>query len=194
MTTTVKRQKAGDRNYVNNMEFTKALDEYSRSCREAIANDKREPQMSNYLGASIMKMAERLASSPRFRGYSYREEMVGNAILAAIKYAKNFDGDRFNNGFAYITQILFSHMVITIKNEKKKYKTNLELIQQAEVNVFGTYEFSHIAEEHSRSIADQKLQDMDKQTAISGAGFKLKTGWDKAKRAEHIGTPMERDE
>lgn len=190
------RQKAGDKNYVNNTEFTKHLDDYSQACRKAVAEGKEEPKMSNILGASIMKMAERLALSPRFRGYSYREEMIGNGILAAVKYAKNFDGDRFNNGFAYITQILFSHMVITIKNEKKKYKTNLELIQQAELQAFGSEELSYLAQEHARTIADQKMQDIEDQTIVStnqGGGFKLRTGWDKTKRSEYIGTPMERD-
>jgi len=125
-----KRQKKGDVHYVNNEEFTIALDKYSRACREAEANEKEKPQMSNYIADCIIKMSNRLASTPRFAGYSYRDEMVQNAILAAVKYADRFNGDKFNNGFAYITQILFSHMVITIKNEKKRYKANLELIRE----------------------------------------------------------------
>ena len=189
------RLRDGDRDYVNNKELTIELDKYSKSCRAAIENGKEEPKMNSYLGASIMKMAERLSMSPGFRGYYFREEMVGNAILAAVKYAKNFDGDRFNNGFAYITQILFSHMVITIKNEKKKYKTNMELIQQAELMAFGDYELGHLADDHARAIADQKLTDMETQVdSEKKGGFTLRTGYNKEARAKMIGTPMVRDE
>lgn len=188
-----KRQKPGDKWYVNNVEFTIELDKYSRACREATEDNLEEPRMSNYLGECIMKMAERLSTTARFRNYPYRDEMVGNSIVAAVRYAKNFDGDRFNNGFAYITQILFSHMVQTIKKEKQKYKTNLEMIQQAQLDVFGSSEMVQEQQLHSQMIADQKLEDMHQGEKKTGGGFTLKTGWDREKRAQYMGTPMERD-
>lgn len=190
------RQKKGDKNYVNNKEFTIALDEYSRACRKASQENLREPIMSRYLGECIIKMAERLVTLPRFRGYSFREEMIGNAIVAAVRYAKNFDGDRFDNGFAYITQILFSHMIITIKNEKKKYQTNIEMIQQAELSAFGNPEMGQIADSHARAIADQKMKEIEDSKlppeAKNKGGFKLKTGTTKEERAKAIGTPIQR--
>jgi hypothetical protein len=190
-----KRQKPGDKNYVNNKEFTKALDDYSRACRSAVESGEEEPVMSRYVGECIMKMAERLATTNRFRNYPYRDEMIGNAIVAAVKYAKNFDGDRFNNGFAYVTQILFSHMVITIVKEKKKYKTNLEMIQQAQLSVFGNSEMTAEAQSHGQMIADQKLKEMqDSKQEKSQGGFRLRTGSTAEQRASYVGTPMNRDE
>lgn len=142
-----------------------------------------------------MKMAERLSSTPRFRGYTYREEMVGNAIVAAVKYAKNFDGNRFNNGFAYVTQILFSHMVITIVKEKKKYQTNLEMIQQAQLSVFGNPEMTSEISSHAQMIADQKRKDMeDSKPTDKKGGFTLKTGSTPEERAKYVGTPVDRTE
>ena len=161
MTVKRKRQKPGDEHYVNNREFTLALDDYSRACKKAEDEGKTKPQMNNYLGECIMKMSYRLANSPRFSGYSYKDEMIHNGILAAVKYAHRFNGDKFDNGFAYVTQILFSHFIITIKNEKKKYETNLKLIQEAEVGVMGNSEFASLSDSHARSIADQKLQDIE---------------------------------
>lgn len=195
------RQKPGDEHYVNNREFTLALDEYARKCKLAEENNEEKPRMNNYLGECIMKMANRLANSPRFRNYSFREEMIHNGILAAVKYAHRFDGDRFDNGFAYVTQILFSHFIITIKNEKKKYETNLQLIQQAEVGVFGSSEFAQIADEHARSIADQKLQDLednkmekDEDGKSNKRGFHLRSGYTKEERENYRGTPLKRDD
>lgn len=201
MTEKQKRQKPGDEHYVNNREFTLALDKYSRMCRDAEKENKPLPQMNNYLGASIMKMANRLAGSPRFRGYSYRDEMVSNGMLAAVKYAHKFDGDRFDNGFAYVTQILFSHFIITIKNEKKKYETNLKLIQEAQLGTFGNDEYADIQDDHARSIADQKLHEIhdnklerDENGKTGQRGFHLKSGYTKEERAAYKGTPLVREE
>ena len=195
------RQKPGDEHYVNNREFTLALDDYSRACKKAEDEGKEKPRMNNYLGDCIMRMSNRLANSPRFRNYSFRDEMIHNGILAAVKYAHRFDGDRFDNGFAYVTQILFSHFIITIKNEKKKYETNLQLIQQAEVGVIGNTEFSSLASEHARSIADQKLQDLeenkmerDEDGKSNKRGFHLRSGYTKEERANYKGTPLKRDD
>lgn len=191
-----KRQKKGDEHYVNNREFTLNLDKYSRECKEAETEGREKPVMNRYLAECIMKMAYRLSLTPRFQGYYYREEMVQNGILAAVKYAHRFDGDRFDNGFAYITQILFSHMVITIKNEKKKYKTNLELIQQAYVTNIDNPEFAGIIDEHAREIADQKLSDMnDNGLGDKKGGFTLRTGYTKEARDAYIGgTPLVRED
>jgi hypothetical protein len=187
------RQRPGDRNYVDNKTFTLALDEYAVACRKANETNQPEPRMSEYIGACILKMSERLSSTPRFRGYTYREEMIGNAIVAAMKYAKNFDGSRFNNGFAYITQILFSHMVMTIKKEKRNYNTNLEMIQQAQLQVFGYDEMSHEIAAHAQMIADQKLQDLESSKTNVVGGFKLRSGYSKEERSKFKGTPMERN-
>ena len=189
-----KRQQKGDAHYVNNKEFTIALDDYSRACKAAAAANEEKPQMSNYLGECIMKMSYRLATTPRFSGYSYRDEMIQNGILAAVKYADRFNGDKFDNGFAYVTQILFSHFILTIKNEKKKYETNLRLIQQMEAEMIDSSEFNG-KDEHAKSIADQKLGQVEEQKANvnTGAGFKLRTGYTKEARAAYEGgTPMDR--
>lgn len=193
-----KRQKKGDAHYVNNKEFTLALDSYSRECKKCEEQDIDKPIMSDYLALSIMKMARRLASTPRFSGYSYRDEMIQNAILAAVKYAHRFNGDKFDNGFAYVTQILFSHMVITIKNEKKKYITNLKMIQEMEAEFIDNPEFQY-ADQHAKSIADQKLQDMEVSKTgddeKARGGFRLRTGYTKEARAAYTGgTPLVREE
>ena len=195
-----KRQKPGDEHYVNNREFTLALDKYSRECKQAEADGKIKPRMNSYLGDCIMKMSYRLANSPRFSGYSFKDEMIHNGILAAVKYANRFNGDKFDNGFAYVTQILFSHFIITIKNEKKKYETNLKLIQAAEIGVFGNAEMTAVADHHARGIADQKLQDMEKgklekdeEGKSNRRGFHLRSGYTKEERDNYSGTPLVRE-
>ena len=163
-----------------------------KNVKKALAGGKERPVMSRYLGECVYKMANRLSLTPRFKGYMYRDEMVQNAILGAMKYMYRFDGTRFDNGFAYVTQILFSHMIQTIKNEKKKYELNLRLIQEAEVSVMGDQEFADVADQHARSIADQKLEELQNQKVEKGkGGFTLRTGYTKESRAAYKGgTPL----
>lgn len=188
-----KRQKPGDVHYVNNKEFTAALHEYAKACKAAMAEGEEKPQMSRYLGECVVKMANRLASTPRFSGYSFKDEMIQNGILGAVKYMYRFDGTKYNNGFAYVTQILFSHMIITIKNEKKRYENNLKLIRETEINAFGNEELEFIQEDHAKSIADQKLKDIQDSRMEKGkGGFQLRTGYTKKSReAYNGGTPMD---
>ena len=192
-----KRQKPGDANYVNNKEFTKALDEYARRQRKYMKeNNGERMQMSDYVASCIVKMSHRLCTTPRFSGYPYKDEMIQNGILAAVKYAHNFDGSRFDNGFAYVTSILFSHMIITIKKEKKMYETKMQMIQQMAVDVdLDMLEENH-RENFIKEIADQKLSQIESQRKrddgdTSQRGFTLRTGWTKESRdAYDGGTPL----
>ena len=187
------RPKPTSEHYVNNKEFTKALDIYARNCKEKIAKGDKKPTMNKYLGQCVIKMATRLSLSPNFRGYVYREEMIQDAILGAVNYMHLFNGDRFNNGFAYVTQILFSHMVQTIKKEKKKYELNLKLIQKAELTHMNDPEFTSQANTDAQAIADQKLGDIEegrKNLPKRSTGFRLKTGWNKSERESYKGTPL----
>ena len=193
---TIKKQKKGDTHYVNNREFTLALDNYARAYKKAVKKKQEVPVMDRYIADCIIKMSNRLALTPRFQGYYFRDEMIQNAILAAVKYAHKFNGDKFDNGFAYITQILFSHMVITIKNEKKRYKTNLEMIQQSIISNIDDPEFSGMIDEFAKEIADQKLMEMQDDSQEKGkGGFTLRTGWTKESRDSYAGgTPLVRED
>lgn len=187
------RSKPGSEHYVNNKDFTLALDTYAQDCRAKLEAGEERPVMSRYLGDCLMRMANRLSLSPNFRGYAYRDEMVQEAILGAVKYMHRFDGSRYNNGFAYVTQILFSHMVQVIKKEKKKYELNVRMIQQAEIAAMADPELGYdIANEHARKIADQKLGEMEDQKVSKKGkgGFKLRSGFTKEERAKHSGTPL----
>ena len=61
------RQKPGDTHYVNNIEFTLALDEYSQACKKAISEGKERPTMSRYLGECVVKMSNRLSLDLYFK-------------------------------------------------------------------------------------------------------------------------------
>lgn len=160
--------------YVDNKKLTIALAEYSDAYRVT----KKRPPMGRYLAECLMKISERLAMSPNFRNYTYLDEMKGQAIEAALKYVHNFDATKYNNGFAYVTQIMFSAMVQVIKKEKKKEKFDAVLIQQMMATWMLEGADTELAE-YARRIADQKLEEMEESKlegeAKSRAGGSRKT-------------------
>lgn len=164
--------------YVDNRMLTNELTAYAKLAKE-ITPDKARPRMSRFLVESIMKMSERLAMAPNFRNYTYIDEMKGAAIEATLKYMHNFNAEKYDNAFAYISQIMFAAMVQVIKKEKKHEKQQLLMIQQMVCSwmVEGAQE-TELAD-LARHIADQKLDDMEKSKltgeAKSRAGGSRKT-------------------
>ena len=69
---------------------------------------------------SINKIANRLAFAPNFINYSYREEMIGDAIVRMVEALTNqkFDPEK-GNPFSYFTKIAFHAFCNRIKKEKR---------------------------------------------------------------------------
>ena len=113
--------------YVDNKKFYVEMIRYRNQYDHAIENDLQKPQMSDYAGSAIYKIANRLANSPNFRNYTYRDEMIEDGIENAIAYAHNFNPEKYTNPFAYFTQIVYYAFLRRIAKEEKnlyiKYKS-----------------------------------------------------------------------
>ena len=80
--------------YVNNKEFTQAVAEFNESTKLAVSKNKQPPQMSDYIGECIYKIATRLSTRPNFINYTYRDEMICDAIENCIQYIGNFNREK----------------------------------------------------------------------------------------------------
>tara|TARA_B110000444_G_scaffold261446_1_gene313701 strand:+ start:12913 stop:13455 length:543 start_codon:yes stop_codon:yes gene_type:complete len=114
--------------YVNNKEFTAAVAEFNAKVKLAEAEGKTPPQMSNYIGECIYKIATRLSTRPNFINYTYRDEMICDGIENCIQYIKNFNVEKSNNAFAYITQICYYAFLRRIQKEKKQVYIKQQVI------------------------------------------------------------------
>ena len=83
-------QKKKSEHYVNNKEFTNAVAEYNESVVLAEKNGEPAPRMTEYIGECIYKIATRLSTRPNFINYTYRDEMICDAIENCIQYIRNF--------------------------------------------------------------------------------------------------------
>lgn len=72
------------------------------------------------LGEQVYLICNRLAYAPNFVNYSYREDMIGDALIKSVEAlkGKKFDPDK-GNPFSYFTKIAYNAFCNRIKREKK---------------------------------------------------------------------------
>lgn len=127
----MKRQKKGSEHYVNNKEFTAAIIEHNSACRLADKKGLEKPKISEYIGECIYKIATRLSTKPNFINYSYRDEMICDGIENCLQYIENFNEEKSNNAFAYITQIIYFAFLRRIQKEKKQQAIKQKAIMES---------------------------------------------------------------
>lgn len=112
--------------YVNAKEFLELLVKYY--------DDPDDTKVERELGSNICKIATGLSYAPNFINYSYKDDMVGDAIVKMFSALKNqkYNLDSGNNPFSYFTTIAFHAFINRIKKEKK----HREVITQYQEVVF----------------------------------------------------------
>ncbi len=127
--------------YVNNREFSEAVVEYIKSTREAEESGDPTPQVTNYIASCFMKIAQGLSYKSNFIRYTYREEMVMDAVENCLKAIYNYDIDTPTrtgnpNAFAYFTQISWWAFLRRIAKEKKQQEIKLNYLSQSGIDEF----------------------------------------------------------
>lgn len=113
---------------------------------------------TDYLGGCLNKIAEGLGYSPKFINYSYKEEMVGDALIkmfSALK-RKKFDVSTDTSPFGYFTTIAFHAFINRIKKEKKHYDTLCEYRERKYEEILSSSE-GHI---YVKPILDSTEEDI----------------------------------
>ena len=107
-------------NYINNKTLYEAMIEHRKGLAEAVEQGEEKPQVSKYIGESILLICNNLAKKPNFSGYTYKQEMISDGIMDCIAAVDNFNPERTNNPFAYFTQIAWNAFLRRIHKEKKQ--------------------------------------------------------------------------
>ena len=122
--------------YVNNADFLAAIVEMKAKVKEAEEKGLPKPQVSNYIGECILKIATHLSYKPNFINYSYRDDMILDGIENCIQYIDNFDPAKSNNPFSYFTQIIYYAFLRRIAKEKKQTYIKGKLLQNMPFEAF----------------------------------------------------------
>lgn len=114
--------------YVEPKEFDDAIMKYYSS-----------GDISDILAHMINKIAHKLSYAPNFINYTYRDEMVGDAIVRMMKalIAKKYTHNKGSNPFSYFTKIAFN----AFRNRIKKEKYTYEVLQKYQEEVIMDSEY-----------------------------------------------------
>ena len=130
ITTDVMRPKKRNVHYVNNKDFLDALVEYRNKCFEAEKNGEPRPQIPRYIGECFLKMATRYCYRPNFANYTYKSDLISDAVENMSRYVLNFDPEKSTNPFAYFTQVIHYAFLRRIKLEQKETEKKAMIIEK----------------------------------------------------------------
>lgn len=115
------------KHYIDNNQFLQEMIAYTDKVKAAKKEKAQKPRIPEYVGKCFMMIAENLSHKPNFISYTFRDEMISDAIENCVLYAANFNPDKSKNPFAYFTQIVYYAFLRRIQREKKqlyvKYKS-----------------------------------------------------------------------
>ena len=106
--------------YVDNKKLYGHMIHYINDYRDCKEKGMPSPRIPEYIGECILKIATRLSYAPNFIGYSYKDEMIADAIENCVTGAHSFDPSKSTNPFAYFTQIAWNAFIRRIQKEKKQ--------------------------------------------------------------------------
>jgi hypothetical protein len=91
-------------------------------------------QATNKLAMMWMKLCERYATRGNVRGYTYNDEMRGQAILQLAQIGLQFDESKSNNPFAYYTAAVTNSFVRVINLEKRNQNIRDDILEMNDMN------------------------------------------------------------
>ena len=93
------------------------------------AYNKEHGQMTNNLARMFLKLCERYATRGNVRGYTYNDEMRGQAILQLTQIGLQFDESKSDNPFAYYTAAVTNSFVRIINIEKRNQNIRDDILE-----------------------------------------------------------------
>jgi len=127
--------------YINNKEFSLAVVDYVSEKNEAEAKGKPLPKVTDYIARCFIKIAEGLSHRPNFVRYTYREEMVMDAVENCLRAIGNYNLETATrtgkpNAFSYFTQICYFAFIRRITKEKKQQDIKFRFIEKMGIEEF----------------------------------------------------------
>lgn len=109
-------------------------------------------RITENLGRMFIKLSERYAQRSNWRGYTYIDEMKGQAILQLSQIGLQFDESKSENPFAYYTAAVTNSFTRILNLEKKNQNIRDDLLEEAGLTPSLTRQNAH---EYAEEIARQ---------------------------------------
>lgn len=108
-----------------------------------------EGAITHRLADMFMKLAERYSTKPGWRSYTYRDEMIADALVQFSAVALKFNESKSNNPFAYYTQMIKNSFIGRLNSEKKSRTLRDNLLVQGGAMPSFTAQLDDIEKQHS---------------------------------------------
>lgn len=118
------------KHYVNNKQFHQALIEFGEARNHALENGEPRPIISNYIGECFLKIATHLSYKTNFINYMYLDDMISDGIQDCVQRIDSFNYEKYNNPFAYFTQVIYRAFLRRIDKEKKQMRIREKIIER----------------------------------------------------------------
>ena len=141
--------------YVNNAQFSQAVVDYCTESQQAKKIGSSTPIVPDYIAQCFLKICEGLSHKANFVRYTYREEMVMDAVENCLKAIENYNIEAATrtgkpNAFAYFTQISWFAFLRRIEKEKKQQEIKTKYMGQMGIDVLLDNE---LADDQSMHVA-----------------------------------------
>lgn len=124
-------------------------------------------RITENLGKMYIKLSERYAQRSNWRGYTYVDEMRGQAILQLSQIGLQFDESKSENPFAYYTAAVTNSFTRVLNIEKKNQNIRDDMLEQNGLTPSMTRQNSaEFAEETARQASLYKNIRMPKSSEI----------------------------
>lgn len=125
-------------------------------------------RITENLGKMFIKLSERYAQRSNWRGYTYVDEMKGQAILQLSYIGLQFDESKSENPFAYYTSAITNSFTRILNLEKKSQNIRDDLLEEAGLTPSMTRQYHHeYAEETARQAELYKNMKIPKSEETS---------------------------
>ncbi len=127
--------------YVNNAQFSQSVVDYCTLVKESKESGGKQPIIPDYIATCFLKICEGLSHKANFVRYTYREEMVMDAVENCLKAIQNYNIEAATrtgkpNAFAYFTQISWFAFLRRIEKEKKQQDIKMKYMEQSGIENF----------------------------------------------------------
>lgn len=128
------------KHYIDKDKFNQETIKYVNLYNDCVESGLPKPKMNDYLGSCILLLATKVSCMPSFSGYSFRDEMIGDAIEICIRYFHKYredaisirTGNQTAGAFAYFTQVIARRMFKRRAEEKVQMFLKQKLIVHSE--------------------------------------------------------------
>lgn len=105
-------------------------------------------KMTNKLAHMFVKLCERYATRSNWRGYTYNEEMRGQALLQLSQIGLQFDESKSQNPFAYYTAAITNSFTRILNIEKKMQNIRDDILEINGLNPSWTRQYADASKKY----------------------------------------------